>query len=293
MTWDEQIVKNMEDNFFVFLNSSIEALNRGMGEYGNAILATVNIQLALELLLKLAVCKKEGINVILNTKQAALTDEEKEKLYRANKLKFRDYSDVKNHIKANRKKYWLNTDEFDLLDKFLDYRNKILHGSYAFSMDELEQNSMFIVHILAYVINTLFSYERGITDGTKQVVQRINVEAYNRLLNYPGYEEEMYDFFADIGYELYVCPSCRKRMFVEDENICLACFEDYSDDVECDAIGYLECPKCKRNALMYDKLNIEINKSIMSKCINCGENFDVFRNAENCRDEILSSEGNL
>ena len=47
MNWEKELEESIYNNFVIFLNSSLEYLNRGMNEYENALLATVNIQLAL------------------------------------------------------------------------------------------------------------------------------------------------------------------------------------------------------------------------------------------------------
>ena len=62
--------------------------------------AIVNLQFAMELALKSSVVSYCGIRTVLVSKQSNLSDSEIEDLYSANKLKVREFDDIKNFTKG-------------------------------------------------------------------------------------------------------------------------------------------------------------------------------------------------
>ena len=70
------------------------------------------MQFALELALKSSVTSQYGIRTILINKQKELKDSELEELYLANKLKVREYDDIKNYIKGKGYLFGFNRKEY-------------------------------------------------------------------------------------------------------------------------------------------------------------------------------------
>jgi hypothetical protein len=65
----------------------------------------------------------------------------------------------------------------------------------------------------------------------------------------------------------------------------LKCFSCTYEDPFADL---LRCPKCSKRGAIYDHLNLVINKTLPSLCLNCGDRREVFR-CSSCGDAVIGS----
>ena len=125
-------------NAILFIDSAIGYINRGLDRYNNMVQSVVNLQIAMELALKSSVVSNYGIKMVLVKKQSELADNEIEDLFYANKLKVREYDDIKNFTKGKSQLYIFDRDDYSYMETFQTYRNSILHSSYVFSVNEIK-----------------------------------------------------------------------------------------------------------------------------------------------------------
>lgn len=102
MKFEKKFAQLLFRNAVIFIDSAISYINKGLDSYVNMLQAIVNLQFAMELALKSSVVFCCGIRTILVSKQSCLSDSEIEELYVTNKLKIREYDEVKNFTKGRR-----------------------------------------------------------------------------------------------------------------------------------------------------------------------------------------------
>lgn len=99
MKFEKEFAQLLFRNAVIFIDSAIGYINKGLDSYVNMLQAIVNLQFAMELALKSSVVSYCGIRTVLVSKQSNLSDSEIEDLYSANKLKVREFDDIKNFTK--------------------------------------------------------------------------------------------------------------------------------------------------------------------------------------------------
>lgn len=159
MKYEKEFARSLFKNAVIFLDSAIKYFNEGLDYHVNMVQSIVNLQFALELALKSSVTSQYGIRTILINKQKELKDSELEELYLANKLKVREYDDIKNYIKGKGYLFGFNRKEYKYMEMFQKYRNCVLHSSYHFSVDEKQDIEKEIIYTLIHVLGILMSAE--------------------------------------------------------------------------------------------------------------------------------------
>ena len=136
MKFEKEFAQLLFRNAVIFIDSAIGYINKGLDSYVNMLQAIVNLQFAMELALKSSVVSYCGIRTVLVSKQSNLSDSEIEDLYSANKLKVREFDDIKNFTKRKKHLYNFERKEYQYMELFQKYRNCVLHSAYVFSEQE-------------------------------------------------------------------------------------------------------------------------------------------------------------
>lgn len=260
-------------NAILFIDSAIGYINRGLDRYNNMVQSVVNLQIAMELALKSSVVSNYGIKMVLVKKQSELTDNEIEDLFYANKLKVREYDDIKNFTKGKSKLYIFDRDDYSYMETFQTYRNSILHSSYVFSVNEKKSIEKNIIHTLIHILGVLMSGETADEDRTF-MQEYLNGHEYARLLENPIYEKELEEFLNNEYDSLYLCPFCGTRTMTIDYK-CARCFTIFRDHY---FYEYVTCEVCGDDTVICDAANIEANGNIINGlCLNCGKETMVFK----------------
>ena len=192
MKYEKEFARSLFRNAVIFLDSAIKYFNEGLDYHANMVQSIVNLQFALELALKSLVTSQYGIRTILINKQKELKDSELEELYLANKLKVREYDDIKNYIKGRGIYLVLIAKEYKYMEMFQKYRNCVLHSSYHFSVDEKKDIEKEIIYTLIHVLGILMSAE--ITEDRIFMQEYLNENEYTKLLENSFYIKELEDF---------------------------------------------------------------------------------------------------
>lgn len=136
MKFEKEFAQLLFRNAVIFIDSAIGYINKVLDSYVNMLQAIVNLQFAMELALKSSVVSYCGIRTVLVSKQSNLSDSEIEDLYSANKLKVREFDDIKNFTKGKKHLYNFERKEYQYMELFQKYRNCVLHSAYVFSEQE-------------------------------------------------------------------------------------------------------------------------------------------------------------
>ena len=272
MKYEKEFARSLFRNAVIFLDSAIKYFNEGLDYHVNMVQSIVNLQFALELALKSSVTSQYGIRTILINKQKELKDSELEELYLANKLKVREYDDIKNYIKGKGHLFGFNRKEYKYMEMFQKHRNCVLHSSYHFSVDEKKDIEKEIIYTLIHVLGILMSAE--ITEDRIFMQEYLNENEYTKLLENSFYIKELEDFLRKEYDEVYICPDCLTRTLTPDFK-CARCFNVFSDF---HFYGYAECGDCGESMVIFDAANIECNNNYMrGMCLNCGNETTIYK----------------
>ncbi|WP_204792264.1 hypothetical protein, partial [Oscillibacter sp. CU971] len=111
---EEKIIMKLYQNASIFLNDAIIHLNKGIDSYSDMLLAIVDIQMSLELAIKVRVAQDHGVTAILQHADAEISADELAQKYEKNSLRVKEFESLKNFLKSKR-----------------EY-NHILSGEYAY-----------------------------------------------------------------------------------------------------------------------------------------------------------------
>ena len=261
MKFEKEFAQLLFRNAVIFIDSAIGYINKGLDNYVNMLQAIVNLQFAMELALKSSVVSCCGIRTILVSKQSCLSDSEIEELYVTNKLKIREYDEIKNFTKGRERLYNFERKEYQYMEMFQKYRNCVLHSSYIFNEQERQSVEKDVIYALIYILGILMSEETGI-ENRKFMQEYLNDSQYAILLQNPIYNHELYNFLKKEYEDLYTCPYCSTRTMTIDYK-CARCFN---------------CGYCGEDMVICDAANIEYNNNyIRGLCLNCGNDTMVYK----------------
>lgn len=238
MKFEKEFAQLLFRNAVIFIDSAIGYINKGLDSYVNMLQAIVNLQFAMELALKSSVVSYCGIRTVLVSKQSNLSDSEIEDLYSANKLKVREFDDIKNFTKGKKHLYNFERKEYQYMELFQKYRNCVLHSAYVFSEQERRDAEKDIMYALIHILGILMS---GENTADRQFMQEyLNDSQYALLLKNSIYNQELYNFLKKEYEDLYTCPYCSTRTMTIDYK-CARCFNVFSDR---HFFEYVNCGYC-------------------------------------------------
>lgn len=287
---DKLILTALTRNAATFLNCSIKALNRGLADYGNKVIALVNLQMALELAMKAKIVERFGTAYIVQNLPAGATEGDIQSKYENNTLRIKEFDSLKNLLKANHM-FGFERPEYAYMDRFQTYRNKLVHFNYNFSEAEEAQISQDIIYVLVYLLGVLMSDSLK-SERPNYMQEFIDMAEYNRLLNNPCYQVELKEFILNTYGDVYFCPHCSHELMAPNKK-CLACFAEIGDEI---GHGFTACSSCGNDSsLLYDCLNIDLNKGVINglclrcqsrttvyKCARCGTVTDIKNPVDHC-----------
>lgn len=273
MNFEKEFANSLFKNAIIFIDSAIGFINKGLNDYVNMIQAVVNLQFAMELALKSSVVSYCGVRTILVSKQCNMMDSEIETLFYNNKLKIREYDDIKNFTKGKEYLYDFERKEYKYMDMFQKYRNYVLHSSYIFSNQEKKDMEKDIIYTLIHILGVLMSDETA-HEERKFMQEYLNDHEYSVLLENPVYVEELTNFLQNEYENLYMCPYCSTKTMTIDYK-CARCFNIFADR---HFFEYVKCGYCGEDMVICDAANIDNNNHmIRGLCLNCEEDTIVYK----------------
>ncbi len=250
-----KIKTDMLKNATVFLNPAVRAINQGLNQYENLILAIVNLQIALELAIKAKVVEKCGIQIIVKNITNSENEKQLEEKYESNSITIRKFEEIKNYLKAH-KIFPFEKVQYSYLERFQTYRNRLVHFNYHFSDQELSEIERDILYVFVFLLGEVMGESlRG--DSPTYMQEYLDVAENKTLMKNPLYRDVLQDFIQLIYGKTYLCPICSERTFISRKK-CLGCLIDLQDDIG--PFGYIDCT-CfgAEETVIYDRLNLDLN----------------------------------
>ncbi|MBQ8180390.1 MAG: hypothetical protein IJ010_00200 [Ruminococcus sp.] len=275
----DRIYTDLFRNAVVFVNDSIAHFNRGINSYDNRILAVIELQMALEIAIKSCIIKDYGIRVIFEKVAPDCSDEQLFEDYKNNRLRVREFDGLKNYLKGKREYSEKLSEEFVYMEKFQNYRNKLVHFNYNFSDEQLKQLETDYIRVLVHILHVLMSSDVSDEEYREYMYEHIEMEEYKKLLSNRRFNIALYEKLEDEYSEMYFCPICSRRL-VTPYMRCLGCLGDLGITLDMNddpSFGFVECQYCGTNTVVYDKANIDINTTLRGLCLRCEEDTTVYK----------------
>lgn len=276
MMFESEFIKGLFQNAIFFLDEAISYINRGVSDRRNMILAIINMQISMELALKSSLATNFGLRTILVEKQANLSEKELQRLYEENNLKIKEYDSLKNFLKTpqgNIEAYNFEKPQYKYMERFQKYRNRILHSSYVFSNDEIQQMESDLIYVLIHILGVILS-DRTDEEYRTFVQEYLNGREYSKLLKNSVYNKELQIFLQEEYDKLYMCPICGANTLTP-YKFCARCLANF--DIP-SAYAFVKCGNCGEKMVIGDALNIEYNSNYArGLCLNCGEYTMIYK----------------
>lgn len=242
MMFESEFIKGLFQNAIFFLDEAISYINRGVSDRRNMILAIINMQISMELALKSSLATNFGLRTILVEKQANLSEKELQRLYEENNLKIKEYDSLKNFLKTpqgNIEAYNFEKPQYKYMERFQKYRNRILHSSYVFSNDEIQQMESDLIYVLIHILGVILS-DRTDEEYRTFVQEYLNGREYSKLLKNSVYNKELQIFLQEEYDKLYMCPICGVNTLTP-YKFCARCLANF--DIP-SAYAFVKCGNC-------------------------------------------------
>lgn len=275
-----KISKTLKENALFFLKRGIRELNEHTSNNKTTLsiegakISYIFLQTSLELAIKAYLIKFEEIDKIIKKKDKneILNDTVVIERLKANKLRFVNFENLKHIIKRE-----LDDDQFETIKDFQHTRNIILHFNADFVEADLIDFNYDFIYFIVHVLLPILSEFRNDIDTPSALYQGLlDKKDFLNLISLPIYIDRMYFVATEKSKNVYHCPLCWEKAFGIQESKCYCCGYEDLDYIQ---LGFVNCCGCKaENAMVYDKLNIEINNNIWknSRCLNCEEKYNVY-----------------
>lgn len=268
------ISNSLFKNCIVFFTEAIRHFNQGIDKYENKIMAIITTQMALELSIKYTIANQYDVKDIFESINN-ISDDDLLDAFKNNKLRVKEFDRLKNYMKAKREYSEILSTEFNYMDKFQLYRNRLVHQNYNFSKEEELQLKNDIVHIFVYILYVLLSGDVNAEEYREYVFEYIPPEEYEKLLLDSTFSKEIKEKFKDEYGELYICPDCETRTLTPHKK-CYKCLYLFDNPA---IYKYLECSYCSKKLVLVDALNIDDQSDhcLRGICLNCQEDTIVYK----------------
>ena len=277
--FERNIFEAVTDNSFLFLKESLgRLLERDSGyqeiENGLLTLTCAELQIALELAVRATIIRKVGIAGVLKDDQKKFSEEEILKHYENKTLKVEDFDKLKNYLKKNNATSLLKK-EYQEIERFQLYRNKIVHFACEFSDYEMANLRDDILYYIVHVVLVLLSEDTTGESPAEYLQRKLSDEFYKQLKKYTPYIRAMERYASKMADTVWTCINCFHRTYSPEFDNCYLCGDETLRGyrrVDCSACG-------TKDSVIYDHLDIhnEGNHHRMNgMCLNCEEKTEVF-----------------
>lgn len=228
--YEKEAYLQLYNNAVLFLKDGIERLvNKDNGEsdfieHDLLTLTCASFQISLELAIKSLIIEREGIRMIISKNQQCLADEEVEKLFKENKLKTLDFDIQKNFIKSRNFIEDLSKDDFQTIDEFQTYRNRIVHFSYKFYDGDIFDFKYDLIYYLIRIIFKVLQSKKHQDEKPSEFLEHtLGNELHKKLIQYTPYVCAMKRLAEENSRKVFDCIVCNNRTYNQDEDYCYCC----------------------------------------------------------------------
>lgn len=237
-------------------------------------LTCAELQIALELAMRAVVIWRDGIGAVLKSDQKGLKEADIIRHYNNKTLKVEDFEKLKNYLKK-RGGTSLKKNEFDDIERFQTYRNKIVHFACEFSDENLQTFRNEILYYIVHVVLVLLSEETTGETPAEYLQSKLGDDFYKRVKDYNPYVNAMERYAARLADPVWTCIGCFHRTYTPKDDYRYICgYETLAGyrRVDCGACG-------AKDSVIYDNWNVhnEGNHHTMrGMCLVCEEDTYVF-----------------
>lgn len=265
---ENEFLKSMYHKTIDFSNEAMKNLVK-IEQFDKYLTFTlINIQLANEFALKAAIISNYGIKFVIETKNDS--DEDIVKNYLNNTLTVRNYDNLKNQFKSSGN---LTKEYIKQMNKFQQYRNRIIHSIYDFSLEDISSIKRQTIYYYLTVVNLLkdsISVRSEMNDHLLHLVETLENSTINSLKKDTEYIDTIEKYLETNNWDgALICVHCDYPS-VTDRGLCLLCLESFKTNS--DIYGYANCDLCKsKDSVIFDNLNSDINFRMNGFCMICEE----------------------
>lgn len=276
--FEKLLYKTVEHNSLLFLEDGVKRLISGghKGITDTIVLSCTNIQISLELAMRAYLLRNKGLDSILEKDQRKkYTDEEKEKLYLANKLKVIEFEAMKNQLKGKDVSVFKKED-FRIIDDFQTYRNRLVHFCCSLKENEIAELREKLMYYVVRVVLCLLYDNYEDKRPAEYFEELLGYDFYRQLWNDRGYIRAIEQLAEERTKDVGLCPICSRYAYSIDEEFCYFCNIMPWDD----EWGRTDCIECGgKNSVIYDRLNIHLggnHHSMPGMCQLCETHTHIF-----------------
>ncbi len=293
---DNELINRLKKTCESYLRHTIEHLILQRDDYDNLLQIVINIQGALEAVIKLFIVKNKGYKEITIFKKHQYTYTEVQLLDDLNNglLKFCNYEELIEKVNLSpTKESCINNlnDEFfefdneikNIIKEFEKQRNQLIH----IGLQSIKTESFYNAIRLIISIFTHFYYEANSLYGSFNYLEELlGSELFGKFVSLTGVKQEI-ETIALNKYdkkELKYCFGCGfLSMYPKhfDYYKCLFCGCEILEEF----IYSENCPSCGKKEIIYDSLNIQDNLYVNGRCSYCKKIFKISR-CNNCNKDV-------
>lgn len=282
--FESKLIEMIRRNALLFLERGVRLLtdNDESAIGDRIVLACADIQIALELSLRVFLIRGNGLRYIVDSKRReAPTEAELISLYEGNRLKVTEFDALKNSLRASRNPIF-DKDDFKIIDRFQLYRNKIVHFCCHIGEGELSELHDDLLYYVVQIVLRLLLEDFEDKTPAEYFEELLGHDFFNLLWNSQGYEKAVMKLASERSSRVGICPICDKATYDMDGEICYFCNTSLLG-----AIGRTDCRACGgKGSVVYDILNIHLDgnhhsmpgfcqkceaKPLIFECPQCGQ----------------------
>ncbi|WP_234685087.1 hypothetical protein [Bradyrhizobium monzae] len=271
-TFEHEVAEAIRANGIIFLRrAATEMAGHDDSEdtafdHETGTVVTVLTQMSLELAMASFLVKHDGIRTIL-TKPEALSDDQIREKWQANELRTKTFQDYRELIASKHVERYSDFEE--VVDRFQQSRNKIMHLHFRFEEGDLYDLKYEATFMLVHIVSRFICEDDS--DHPNNVANLLSREVFQKLIRFPPYQYHVEKIAREYSRVVLRCPMCDQKAFSDYELKCFSCgYEDPS-------IRLLTCEHCSERSVIYDHLNLDINKKLPTLCLICGKRQEVFK----------------
>jgi hypothetical protein len=272
-SFEREVAKSIRANSIIFLRRAADEIVRHDDgadkafDHETGTVVTVLTQMALELaaVAYLVEHDKDGIRSIIEN-GAQLSNEQIREKWLGNSLRTKKFEENKKRLSEKHEDVW-GTFE-GMVDSFQRSRNKIVHIHFHFMEGDLYDLKFESIFVLMHVVANLIYGNKY--DHAENIAKVLSSDTLKKLVGFRPYQDYVEALAIDYASPALRCIICDQRAFSAGyEHKCFSCgYEDINTDL-------LDCLSCRERSVVYDNLNLHLNKRMNTLCLNCGETGDV------------------
>lgn len=284
-SFEQEAAKSIRTNSIIFLRRAAEEITRhddgddAAFDHETGTVVTVLTQMALELAIAAYLVEHQGIRAILEGAEA-LTEEQIRENWLNNRLRTKKFEQNKQLLARVSPGVWKVFE--GVVDMFQNSRNKIVHVHFRFDRNDLYDLKFESTFVLIKVV-TYFIFGSDY-DHANNFASLLSRDTFDKLVRFKAYQSHVRAMAEEWSSPALCCPWCRQRAFAGAELKCFSCGYEHPH------MHLLDCLACAQYSVIYDNLNLELNATMPTLCLHCGDKQEVAE-CQRCTEAYLVRPG--